>query len=335
MTLDNKSKIVLVCALPLLLLDVVLYILSLQWIYKLLRPKISSVAVGEATDTHGCPRRSTKSPNELIASKRTLYAMIQDAIEQYGDKTALVSRKFVELKKLKPTDRFPTKIYDDNEIEEITYKELGEQIEHFGAGLRALGMEPIPQLKEGETFNDAKGPFVMVIFEDTCKQWTIGMHGAMSQSMTVATCYATLGEDAVISAVNETGATTLLLNWKKAEKFATLADTMPTLKTIIASTYEMPAGTPTPLPPKRNAKVTIISTDELIDLGEREQDRFPPVPPKLHDVAVIMYTSGSTGKVSTNYCCRVCRYYLLLFTTHSSHYFTAFVNHDSYSPRES
>ena len=90
-------------------------------------------------------------------------------------------------------------------------------------------MKPIPTLDEKESFNDAKGPFVMVIFEDTCKQWTIGLHGAMTQSMTVATCYATLGQDAVIAAVNETQATTLLLNWSKAEKFASLAHTMPSL----------------------------------------------------------------------------------------------------------
>jgi len=302
MTLDTKAKVVLVLAFPLLLWDVVFYILSLQWLWRIafLLQGPSSVAVGEATDTHGRPRRSIKSPDTLVASTKTLYDMIQDAVEEYGEKTALVTRHFVELKKLSPNDRFPTKIYDDDNIEELSYEDFGEQIEFFGAGLRALGMEPVPSLKEGESFDDANGPFVMVIFEDTCKQWTIAMHGALSQSMTVATCYATLGQDAVISAVNETNASTLLLNWKQAEKFASLAHTMPSLKTIIASTYEMPEGTPTPLPPKRNSKVQIISTDELLDLGEREQDRYKPVPPKLTDIAVIMYTSGSTGKVSTN-----------------------------------
>jgi long-chain acyl-CoA synthetase len=206
-----------------------------------------------------------------------------------------VSRTFVQEKKLKSTDKFPTKLYKDDELDELTYKDFGEQVAAFGAGLRALGMEPIPS--SYDSFDDAKGPFVMVIFEDTCKQWTIALHGAMSQSMTVATCYATLGEDAVISAVNETQATTLLLNWKKAAHFASLAHAMPTLKTIIASTYEMPEGTPTPLPPTRKSSIQIISTEEVLDLGEREEHRHPPVPPKLTDVAVIMYTSGSTGKV--------------------------------------
>jgi long-chain acyl-CoA synthetase len=71
---------------------------------------------------------------------------------------------------------------------------------------------------------------------------------------------------------------------------------MPTLKTIIASTYEMPKGTPTPLPPSRKSSIQILSTNEVVALGQREIDQYPPVPPKLTNVAVIMYTSGSTGK---------------------------------------
>ena len=230
MTLDTKGKIVLVCALPLLLWDVVFYILSLRWISTLIwKSKPSSVAVGEATETHGCPRRSATSPDKLVSSTQTLYDMMQEAISQYSDKTALVSRTFVELKKSIRRIAFLPKSMTMMILKKLTYEEFGEEILAFGAGLRALGMKPIPTLQQGETFDDAKGPFVMVIFEDTCKQWTIGLHGAMTQSMTVATCYATLGEDAVIAAVNETQATTLLLNWKKAEQFASLAHTMPTL----------------------------------------------------------------------------------------------------------
>ena len=38
-------------------------------------------------------------------------------------------------------------------------------------------------------------------------------------------------------------------------------------------------------------------------------DQYPPVPPKLTDVAVIMYTSGSTGKVCIyTYILYVCVY---------------------------
>lgn len=286
----------MICATPLFALDILVYILSLAWVPKLLPKFLYSVAVGKATETHGAPRRSAKEPDKFITTfgaATTVFEMTKAAVKQHGDKTAMISRKFVELKKVKETDRFPSKIFDDSRLQKFTYDEFGEQIIHFGAGLRKLGLEPIPQGQK--SFDETKGSFVMVIFEDTCQQWTMGIQAAFTQSITVATCYATLGDDAVVSAVNETGATALLLNWKNALKFSKLANTMPTLKTIIASTHEMPDGEPTPLPPP-GSKVQIVSSDELMDLGFEEQASYPPVPPQPNDVAVIMYTSGSTGK---------------------------------------
>jgi long-chain acyl-CoA synthetase len=206
MSTDNSlTKIVVTCALlPIFLLDIVLYILSFAWLREIVRPKIIySVAKGTATDTHGAPRRSIKSPDVLVASvydggkAKTVYDMTRAAVRDYGSKPALVSRKFVELKKLKETDRFPSKVYEDfTNLDTITYEEFGEMTTNFGCGLRQIGMEPIPQLKAGQHFDDVTGSFVLCIFEDTCKQWTIALHGAFSQSITVATCYATLGEEA-------------------------------------------------------------------------------------------------------------------------------------------
>jgi long-chain acyl-CoA synthetase len=293
-----KSMALLLCATPLFLLDVLFYLLSsLTWLRRMITPKrMQSVAVGPATATHGAPRRSAMAPGHLVTGEMdTIYDMIRIATDKYGALPAMVSRTFVEMKKIKETDRFPSKIFDDSTFHEISYEALGRAVRKVGAGLRALGMEPIPQLKTGETFDDLKGSFVMVIFEDTCQEWTIALQGAFSQSMCVATCYATLGTDAVVSAVNETAATTLLLNWKNAEKFAELASKMPTLKTIIASTHEMPAGTPTPKPPS-GVTVQIVSSDDVLELGAKNLEAFPPVPPQPTDVAVIMYTSGSTGK---------------------------------------
>lgn len=301
------SKIVLLLlSWPLLLLDVCfgLVVALFQWLTgsktsSSRSSNSSSVAVGKATATHGAPRRSPKSPDKLLESKETLYDMIQSAVKAYGPSTALVCRKFVELKKLKPTDRFPTKIYDDSSLDKMTYSELGENVACFGAGLRTLGMEPIPQFEPGKSIEhaDKSSKFVMVIFEDTSNAWTIAFHGAISQSMVVSTCYATLGVSAVIAAVNETGASCLLLSWKRVDEFAALADQMPSLQTIIASNYELPANkTNMSLPSKNtNSKIQIVTFDDLLQLGKSNLTKYPPVPPKSHDVAVIMYTSGSTG----------------------------------------
>lgn len=300
---ETKIMGLMICALPILLLDVVIYIFSFAWLRKMFSPSrdVYSAAHGEETKTHGAPRRAATNPHKLIdtiydgGNAKTVYEMTGAAVRDHGTNVALVSRKFLEFKRLKETDRFPTKIYDDSELEELTYEAFGEQIRNFGAGLRSLGMEPVPRLKSGEKYDDASGPFILVLFEDTCKQWTVCLHGCFTQSITVATCYSTLGDDAVLAAVNETGATTLLLNWKNAEKFAAMEKQMPTLKTIVASTYEMPEGARATVP-KSGSRIKILSSDEVIELGAKEAAEYRPVPPKPEDVALIMYTSGSTGK---------------------------------------
>ena len=286
----DKKIVFQICALPIFVLDIALYFFQATWLSKLFPKGPYSVPVGEATSSHGTPRRNAKSPDEFITTygghAHTVYDMTQAAVKSFGERTAIISRKFVEMKKLKPTDRFPSKVFDDANLQKTTYDEFGQQIAYFGAGLRSVGLQPIPELDGSmQAFDKAKGPFIIVIFEDTCCQWTMGLQGAFTQSITVATCYATLGEDAVIAAVNETGATALLLNWKNAAKFAKLASKMPSLKTIIASTHEMPGGEKTPVAPS-GSKVKILSSDELLDLGKENAEKFPPVPPKVSTVTM-------------------------------------------------
>jgi len=292
-----ESQIVLVLAIPLLLLDLVLYILSLRWVSKLNSPKKEMYSTAVPDSPHDATKQS--APRRLgeggplvekTGSCGTLYEMMNEGVQNYGPKVAMITRRFVDLKKLKPTDRFPTKVYGDG-FDKITYNELGENIKNFGAGLKALGMESLPPIKNLNDFNKTEGKFIMVLYEDTCAQWTTALHGAFSQSMVIATCYATLGDDAVVAAVTETQAVTLFCNWKKAEHFASLSKKMKSLKFIIASTNELPAGTK--IPNSKNG-IQIISSDEVMEKGK--QQALSPVPPKPSDVAIIMYTSGSTGK---------------------------------------
>lgn len=298
-SLALESQIVLVLAIPILLLDLVLYLLSLRWVSKLISKKKEMYSTAVPDSHHdatkmSAPRRFGEGGPlvDSVGSCKTVYEMMNEGIANYGPNVAMVSRPFVDLKKLKPTDRFPTKVYGDG-FDKITYNELGENIKNFGAGLKTLGMEALPSNKINnlKDFNKTKGKFIMVVFEDTCAQWTTALQGAFTQSMVVATCYATLGDDAVVAAVNETQATALFCNWKKAEQFASLSKEMKSLKCVIASTNEMPAGTK--IPESKNG-IKIVSSDEVMEKGKASS--WQPVPPKPSDVAVIMYTSGSTGK---------------------------------------
>jgi len=254
---------------------------------------VSSIKNNDSS-SHGNPRRSPKvsKDGDLESSfqdAKTIYEVTKNATDKYGDHVAMQHFKFLELKKIKDTDRYPTKHYS-NALVKITYDELGKKICRFGIGLRSIGMDPQQNITN---FDTAEGKFTLVIYEDTCKEWSIAMQGALSQSMVIATCYATLGDNAVVSAVNETGATAIMVNWKNSKKFCDLAEQMPTLKTIIASTHELPKDSEI-YRPLNSDKIQVVSFEEIIDMGK--ESKFEPNPPKPSDVAVIMYTSGSTGK---------------------------------------
>jgi long-chain acyl-CoA synthetase len=280
------DKLVYILALPVFLLDIVLYLISFvvgaatKKESKKTKDGLYSVTRGNATETHGAPRSS--SNGALLVTYmgcETVYEMIQASVQKYGaNRVAMQNRKFVDLKKLKESDRFPSKVFDDKAgFETITYEELGEKLKNFGAGLRGLGMTPIPQ-HDPNDFENVKGDFNMVIFEDTCAEWTIALHGALSQSMTVATCYATLGHDAVVLAVQETDAAALFVNWSNVESFAKRASEMPSLKAIIASTNEMPQGTSIYRPPK-GSKLKVATFDEVVDSGK--ENSYDVTPPKV------------------------------------------------------
>ena len=84
--------------------------------------------------------------------------------------------------------------------------EVGQRAIGFGAGLRALGCEPLSsEMNEAvvKTFQPIDGPHCILIFEETCADWMTGVMGAMSQSIIVATSYATLGMGAVAEAINQ------------------------------------------------------------------------------------------------------------------------------------
>jgi len=215
----------------------------------------------------------------------TVHEVMQQSYKTNANRKATGTRKFAGLHQPEGV-RFPLMKFAETEW--LTYKELGEKVKGFGAGLVELGLEGIPK---GEDLQKLNGPHTVLIFEETSAPWAISALGAFTQSICVATSYATLGMSAVIDALNETGAAAIVCNIKDVEKVAAACDgKAPSLKNIIFSTNNSLeksfAG---------NARsFKILSVDEVVDLGLKSGKPFnPPTPDTL---GVIMYTSGSTGK---------------------------------------
>ena len=114
---------------------------------------------------------------------------------------------------------------------------------HFGAGLRALGVEPMPRdMAVGvvRDFAPIAGPHCIVLFEETCAEWTTACIGCFGQSISVATSYSTLGMAAVAEAVNSTNSPVIVCNYRDVARVAKQAEKeCPGLKTIVYTRHDV------------------------------------------------------------------------------------------------
>lgn len=275
----------------LIAIDLLITIVTFKWIKPVLSffegTPLRSVPVDGKTQSY---RVDPEYRDNLITSIpgtdcTTLYEVVQRSFTKFASEPCMKTREFKGMKSIKP----PVKEFSvTNDV--LTYEEVGVQVHKFGAALRKAGLTPAADVA---TLDAMTTPCSLAIFENTCKEWLIGAMGAFSQSLVVTTIYATLGNDAVVSAVQDGAISAILCNKKDVKKVISRSSDMKTLKTIIytndcvAKNDEIDFGT---IP----SGVKVISFEEFVESGDVKA--FPPTPPKPSSMAVLMYTSGSTGK---------------------------------------
>mmetsp|Transcript_46360 Transcript_46360/g.100815 ORF Transcript_46360/g.100815 Transcript_46360/m.100815 type:complete len:745 (-) Transcript_46360:100-2334(-) len=289
-----------IAAVPLVLLDFFLWIVTLGPLWMVIgmmkAPKVFARAVS-TTAINGelepsAIWRSTGAPSSGTLCKSpfpevtTLYELLKRAWDRYSDMDAQGIRPLLRWQ----TDeghRFPAKVFGETEWR--TYSELGSCAKKFGMGLRALGIEPQP---EGD-FDDLKGKFKILMYEDTCADWMICAQGAFTQNIVVATAYATLGSEAVVHAVNEGQIALIVCNRKSVDALKKRASEMPSLLAIVYTDFLCTPEECSEPAPTSSGSVRVLSFASAMRLGESHP--VPESPPTPESVAVLMYTSGSTG----------------------------------------
>jgi long-chain acyl-CoA synthetase len=272
----------------LIALDVALIALTFKWVglFKRFSPRVT---VG----SNGAVRLATGKPLANEGKGDTAWDLVTKAFAQYANKRSLGTRKYVG-EYLEEGARFPKKQF--GAISWRTYAEVAERARNIGKGLLAVGMKALPKdegKEDGTKFEDTTAPHTALIYEETCADWLTFLFGAWSQSLAVATSYATLGVSSVADAVVECNVKVILCNYRDVEKVAAACTTMPTLTHIVYTTNNVTADDALKKPSVSNA-VTVMSIDELIAVGSQsiETDNAP----SPDNMAVVMYTSGSTGK---------------------------------------
>lgn len=72
-----------------------------------------------------------------------------------------------------------------------------------------------------------------MIFAETREEWIIAAHGLFKQNITLATSYATLGEEAIAHSINETEVTVIVTSTGLLSKLKSILKKTPMVQTII------------------------------------------------------------------------------------------------------
>jgi len=214
----------------------------------------------------------------------TLYEVFNKTLEKNGESICMRKRAFLGWKTKKVKEFGP-------DITDLTYNEVGEKAYKFGAALAATGCVPSDPVA---TLDKVTKPCRIAIFENTCAEWMIAALGSFSQSMAVATVYATLGIDSVAEAVVDNTISAIVCNRINVHYLVENAKNMPCLKTIIYTNDLVGESMTVDLPTNVPAGLTVISFDDFVASGDTA--KYPVIPPTPESASVIMYTSGSTGK---------------------------------------
>lgn len=123
--------------------------------------------------------------------------------------------------------------------------------------------------------------------------WLAMSHGAVSQSMPIATAYDTLGEEGLKHSLVQTKAKAIFCDPHLLKTLVNPLKEATEIKFVIYnSDGEVKEENINKLKSTYDY-LTILSFEELRELGEKNS--VDPVPPAADDLCCIMYTSGSTG----------------------------------------
>jgi len=155
----------------------------------------------------------------------------------------------------------------------IDYVELNTKAEHFGKGLRELGVKPKDKI---------------VLYANTCADWMVSAVAAFKHSLAVVTIYTNLGEEGVEHGISQTDATAVVVSQELLPTLLAVLPKCPSVRSVVIIPDHNAIPTPSPA-----HLTTFHKVSDVVALGSTSC--IPSSPPDPKDSAIIMYTSGSTG----------------------------------------
>lgn len=261
-----------------------------------------SVEVGQpANENETAPRRNYKAAKAAWTYPpgkphvKTILDLYEDGVKEFGSKQFMGTRQLVKLhtenkeitKVVNGEETTVTKTWQYFEMspyEWISFDQAFETSQHISSGLVHLGIKP-----GKERFH---------LYLASCADWMLTFLALSMQSITAVTAYDTLGDEGLLSSIEQTETVGILAD---RGHFSVLLRVLPKTPSIRIVVYRDTEG---PLEGKdlEDCKkleqirddIKVIALSELVKLGKAHPAKFTR--PKDHDKCCIMYTSGSVGK---------------------------------------
>ncbi|KAL7012110.1 hypothetical protein ACKWTF_014638 [Chironomus riparius] len=203
----------------------------------------------------------------------TLEKMFSFVTKVHKTKNCLGTRTVLEEHEEVQADGKVIKKYIMGSYKWRSFRDAELEAQYFGRGVRELGVIPRERV---------------AIFAETRAEWMIAAQGLFKHSCGVATIYATLGEDGITHAINQTEVSVVITSHDLMPKLKNVIKTVPKITTVIY--FEDPLSS---TDVKGMGDVKVFGYNEVVEIGKASN--FESTPPTKDDVAIIMFTSGSTG----------------------------------------
>lgn len=205
---------------------------------------------------------------------RTLVEVLEKAKDAFRERPAAGWRRVVATHQVEEGGAKREKIELENQYQWLTYGDYFERVLKLARGLALIGVKPLDKV---------------VIYAETQRDWMVAANAAWRSNAQVVTIYATLGAEGAIHGINETEATTVIVDAKLLKVLIKVLPKCSSVKHVIT----MDECDPEVGAQIKAAEVSLRSVEETINAGA--QYSYTQSLPQPEDVAVIMYTSGTTG----------------------------------------
>ena len=234
----------------------------------------------DPSNPYSCWVRVGQPPEMIIDKCTTIDEIMRTCIEEYKDRNCMGYRKVLEeIEELQPDGKIHIKKRLAPEYTFLSYRQVGERLDHIMRGLLLSGVKPGDKL---------------IIFMETRMEWMLTAQALYRLGGCVATVYATLGDEGVVHVINEVASSHILTSADLLPKLKKISPKLPTLKTIIYLEDHIKQKSKSEHGFDETA-IQLIRFDDMEAEGRNAPEDLVGEPPKTDDIALIMYTSGSTG----------------------------------------